>query len=93
MKWWRARTRVDELRDDGVVVADDAREERVFPPQALRQVVAHLVAHRPAANLAARDGRFQLSKGVDAWRGRHISIMTLRRMCGFGHLAGLPQWR
>ncbi|MNC90740.1 hypothetical protein D3C83_68760 [compost metagenome] len=62
---------VHQLRDHRVFVADDAGKERVFPPQALREVVANLVAHRPAANFPPGDGRFQLSKSVDAWRGRH----------------------
>ena len=69
--------RVDQLRHDGVVVADDARKQRVFPAQSLRQVVADLVTDRPAAHLTARDGGLQLSERIDAWRGRHISIMTL----------------
>jgi hypothetical protein len=58
---------VHELRDDRVVVADDAGKEGFFPLQTLRQVLADLVAHRPAANLSTGDGRFQLSEGVDAW--------------------------
>ena len=68
---------VHQLRDHRIVVADDARKERLFPLQTLREVVTDLVAHRPAANLPSGDGRFQLSKVVDAWRGRHIPIMTL----------------
>ena len=38
--------RVDELRDDRVVVADDAREERLAGPELGDQVVAHFVPHR-----------------------------------------------
>ncbi len=65
---------VHQLRHDRVVVADDAGEQRVFPAQVFRQVVAHLVSDRAAAHLAPGDGGFQLCKCFNPWRRRHISI-------------------
>src|SRR5688500_254198 len=76
---------VDQLRHHGLVVADDAGKERLLPAQPLRQVVAHLVSHGPAFDLAARDRRLELSEGFYAWRRRHISIMTLDGCVGFAH--------
>ena len=40
--------RVDELRDDGVLVADDAGEERVAGLQLVNEVVANLLLDRSA---------------------------------------------
>src|SRR5688500_10117777 len=77
--------RVDQLRHHGLVVADDAGKERLLPAQPLRQVVAHLVPHGPAFDLAARDRRLELSERFNAWRRRHISIMTLDGCVGLGH--------
>ena len=67
---------VHQLRDDGVVVADDAGKQRLLAAQPLGEVVADFVAHGTAAHVSARDGGFQLSEGVDARRGRHMAIMT-----------------
>ena len=54
--------RVDDLRHDGVVVADDAGKERLAAPELVDQVLAHFVLHAAPADGAAGDGRFQLSE-------------------------------
>ena len=41
--------RVHELRDDGLVVADDAREERLAGLQLPHEIVPHLLLDRPQA--------------------------------------------
>ena len=88
---------IHQLRDDRVVVADDAGEQRVFPPQVFRQVLAHLVSDRAAAHLAPGDGGFQLCKCFNPWRGRHISIITLawrlRRWRQTFRFVVVAQWR
>ena len=89
--------RVDELRNDGVFVADDAGEQRVLQANELGEVVAHFVADRPPPDLAARDRCFQLSKSFKTWRGRHISVyydsrapfgVSLERIGVFDGLSG-----
>ena len=52
---------VDDLRDDRVVVADDAGEERLSGAEAGDQVLAHLVAHRATLDAAGGDGGAKFS--------------------------------
>ncbi len=40
---------VDDLRHDGVVIADDAGKHRIAGAHARHEIVAHLVLHAPAA--------------------------------------------
>ena len=63
---------VDQLRDDGVVVADDAGEQRLLAAESVGEVFANFVTHGTPAHVSSRNRRFQLSEGVNAWRGRHI---------------------
>ena len=42
--------RVDDLRHDGLVVADDAREDRAALREAGEQICAHLVLHGAGAS-------------------------------------------
>ena len=47
--------RIHELRDNGVVVADDAREEPLAGAQLRDQIVADFLVHAAAGHLAALD--------------------------------------
>ena len=47
---------VDELRDHGLVVTDDAGKQRLAAPQLSDQVVANFVLHRPARKRIRRRG-------------------------------------
>ena len=40
------QNRVHDLRNHGVVIADDAREQGIFRAQAFDQMLAHLILHR-----------------------------------------------
>src|SRR5271166_2699848 len=42
--------RVNNLRDDGVIIADDAGEDRAAGAYARHEIVAHLVLHAPVAH-------------------------------------------
>ena len=54
--------RVDDLRDDRVVVADDAGEERAAGAEARDEVLAHFVAHRTPLDAAGVDRRAEFSE-------------------------------
>ncbi len=55
--------RVDDLRHDRLVVADDAREERRTRLQAIDQVPADFVLHRASAQPAGRNLAAKLAEG------------------------------
>ena len=55
--------RVDDLRHDGVVVADDAGKERRRAAQALDQVVADFVLDGAAQDAAGGDVCAKLAEG------------------------------
>ena len=76
MKWWRARMAFTSCGHDGVVVADDAGEERFPAPEALGQVLAGFFPDGAPANLAARHGRLQLAEGRDGGMWGHTDSMT-----------------
>jgi hypothetical protein len=57
--------RVDELRDDRVVVADDAREQRLAAAQLPNQVVADFLVNAPALDETGIDGAPQFAEGRD----------------------------
>ena len=63
--------RVDELRHDGVVVADDPGEERFAGAELGDQVLAHFLVHVAAAHGAVGYGPSQVANG--------------RNPCGSGH--------
>ena len=68
--------RVDDLRNDGVVVADDAGKERLLGAQLGDEIFAHFVFDAASANIAAVDGRFELSECGWSGLGPHAAIMT-----------------
>src|SRR5262245_41428338 len=74
--------RVRQLRDDGLVVADDAGEERLLPAETILEVLADLVFDWSPAILPPVDRGLQLSKGFNAGRRGHMAIMT----------RGQPRW-
>ena len=57
--------RVDQLRDDGVVVADDAGEQRFARAKFPNEVVADLLVDAPVRHGAALDGAPQLAQRGD----------------------------
>ena len=66
---------VDQLRDDGVVVADDAGEEWLARAQFSNKVLAHLLVDTAAYDRAGFDGAAQLAHGGDRGGFRHTRIL------------------
>ena len=67
---------VDDLRDDRIVVADDAGKNRFVVAEFLDQILADLVFDAASANIAAFDGGAKLSEGRWSGPGPHTAIMT-----------------
>ena len=59
------KNRVDDLRHHGIVIADDARENRPTFAQPGHQVIPQLVFHMPGTQTRFREGTMaQLAKGL-----------------------------
>jgi hypothetical protein len=65
---------VDELRDDGVVVADDAREQRAPGAQLANEVLAHFFVNRTVRHGTARH---RATKLPQSGRSRHVVILSM----------------
>src|SRR6266536_4364159 len=73
--------RVHDLRDDGVVVSDDARKNRTVLAEFRDQVVAQLVFHTAGAQLFFRKGASaQLAEGAGkTHRGTTPKALSISR--------------
>ena len=70
--------RVDELRNDGVVVADDAGKQRLAAAELRNEVVAHFVLHRSARKRLRRRGAgaAQIAERLDGRDRWHVAILS-----------------
>ena len=76
--------RVDDLRHDGVVEADDAREEHALRTQPLHQVFANLVLHAPPALASGRHVVAELGERCCTGRGGHSRILHRQALLRLG---------
>ena len=76
--------RVDDLRHDGVVEADDAGEEHALRTQPLHQVFANLVLHAPPALASGRHVVAELSERCCTGRGGHSRILHRQALLRLG---------
>jgi hypothetical protein len=69
--------RIHDLRDDGVVEADDAGEERAAGAKPGDEVFAHFIAHRPPLDVAGGHRRAKFSEGCGS-DGSHGASYQVR---------------
>ncbi len=68
--------RVDDLRNDRVVVSDDAGEDRFVVPELANQIVADFVLDASPAVVATRGGRLEFPESRRPGLRPHTAIMT-----------------